>query len=238
MNIKEKYFNKEFLKKNLSSFILIGCTAILITITGIYFKQSFFRMLPLYISLMVAQLQSRVNRYGSLLGSMNSLIYAAVYVYYALYGSVLSALLVSFPIQLLTFIRWNKNKWEQSTVLKRMKPKYLILLLLLFAVVLIVMWWALPLLGAQYVFLDSTATVLGTLTSFLTMFAFVEYTFFMVAGCVLNLVLYIQMLQDSPETITFLVFGVYSLICAVIGAVRATKLYKSQQKTLTESSEE
>lgn len=228
--------NKEFLKKNLPSFILIVCTAILITVTGILFNQSFFRILPLYISLFVANLQSRVNRYGSLLGSINSLIYAGVYVYYGLYASVLSALLVSFPIQLLTFIRWNRNKWEQSTVLRRMKPKYMALLLTGFAVLLVAMWFILPKLGAQYVFLDSTVTALGTLTSFLTMFAFVEYTFFMVVNCFLNLILYIQMVPDSPDTITYLVFGIYSFICAIIGAVSATKLYKSQQKNLAENS--
>ncbi len=224
--------NKVFLKKHLSSFILIGVTAILITVTGIWFKQSFFRILPLYISLIVANLQSRVNRYGSLLGSANSLIYAGVYVYYGLYASVLSALLVSFPIQLLTFIRWNKNKWEQSTVLRRMKPKYMALLLTGFAVLLGAMWFVLPKLGAQYVFLDSTVTVLGTLTSFLTMFAFVEYAFFMVVNCFLNLVLYIQMVPDSPDTVTYLVFGVYSFICAIIGAVSVVKIYKAQQQPL------
>lgn len=221
---------KETIKKNLPSFLLIGCTAVLITVTGIKFNQSFFRILPLFISLFVANLQSRVNRYGSLLGSINSLIYAGVYVYYGLYASVLSALLVSFPIQLLTFIRWNKNKWEKSTVLRRMKPQYLALTLAGFAVVLAAMWFVLPKLGAQYVFLDSTVTVLGTLTSFLTMFAFVEYAFFMVVNCFLNLILYIQMVPDSPDTVTYLVFGVYSFICAIIGAVSVIKIYKEQQK--------
>ena len=221
---------KETIKKNLPSFLLIGCTAVLITVTGIKFNQSFFRILPLFISLFVANLQSRVNRYGSLLGSINSLIYAGVYVYYGLYASVLSALLVSFPIQLLTFIRWNKNKWEKSTVLRRMKPQYLALTLAGFAVVLVAMWFILPKLGAQYVFLDSTVTVLGTLTSFLTMFAFVEYAFFMVVNCFLNLILYIQMIPDSPDTVTYLVFGVYSFICAVIGAVSVIRIYKEQQK--------
>ena len=221
---------KETIKKNLPSFLLIGCTAVLITVTGIKFNQSFFRILPLFISLFVANLQSRVNRYGSLLGSINSLIYAGVYVYYGLYASVLSALLVSFPIQLLTFIRWNKNKWEKSTVLRRMKPQYLALTLAGFAVVLVAMWFVLPKLGAQYVFLDSTVTVLGTLTSFLTMFAFAEYAFFMVANCFLNLILYIQMVPDSPDTVTYLVFGVYSFICAIIGAVSVIRIYKEQQK--------
>ena len=221
---------KETIKKNLPSFLLIGCTAVLITVTGIKFNQSFFRILPLFISLFVANLQSRVNRYGSLLGSINSLIYAGVYVYYGLYASVLSALLVSFPIQLLTFIRWNKNKWEKSTVLRRMKPQYLALTLAGFAVVLVAMWFVLPKLGAQYVFLDSTVTVLGTLTSFLTMFAFVEYAFFMVVNCFLNLILYIQMVPDSPDTVTYLVFGIYSFICAIIGAVSVIRIYKEQQK--------
>lgn len=221
---------KELIKKNIPSFLLIGCTAILITVTGIQFNQSFFRILPLFISLFVANLQSRVNRYGSLLGSINSLIYAGVYVYYGLYASVLSALLVSFPIQLLTFIRWNKNKWEKSTVLRRMKPLHLALTLSGFAVLLVLMWFVLPKLGAQYVFLDSTVTVLGTLTSFLTMFAFVEYAFFMVVNCFLNLILYIQMVPDSPDTVTYLVFGVYSFICSVIGAVSVVKIYKEQQK--------
>ena len=221
---------KETIKKNLPSFILIGCTAVLITVTGIKFNQSFFRILPLFISLFVANLQSRVNRYGSLLGSINSLIYAGVYVYYGLYASVLSALLVSFPIQLLTFIRWNKNKWEKSTVLRRMKPQYLALTLAGFAVVLVAMWFILPKLGAQYVFLDSTVTVLGTLTSFLTMFAFAEYAFFMVVNCFLNLILYIQMVPDSPDTVTYLVFGIYSFICSIIGAVSVIRIYKEQQK--------
>lgn len=227
--------NKKFIKKNMPSFILIGITAILITVTGILFNQHFFRILPLYISLFVANLQSRVNRYGSLLGSINSLIYSGVYIYYGLYASVLSALLVSFPIQLLTFIRWNKNKWEKSTVLRRMKPKYMALLLTGFAVLLVLMWFILPKLGAQYVFLDSTVTALGTLTSVLTMFAFVEYSFFMVVNCFLNLILYIQMVPDSPDTVTYLVFGVYSFICAIIGAVSVVKIYTAQQNELPEN---
>ena len=93
-------------------------TGILITISGIYYKQNFLRILPLYNSLIIALLQSRVNRYSNLLGSINSILYAAVYFYYGLLASAFQALLFSFPMQLITFIRWNKNKWEKSTVLR------------------------------------------------------------------------------------------------------------------------
>ena len=84
----------------------MACTGVLITVTGVYFNQSFLRILPLYNSLVIASLQSRVNRYSNLLGSINSLLYTVVYFHYNLYASALSALLFSFPMQMITFIRF------------------------------------------------------------------------------------------------------------------------------------
>lgn len=208
----------------------MGCTAILITVAGIYFNQSFFRILPLYISLVIGLLQSRVNRYASLLGSMNSLLYGVVYFYYNLYGSVFSAVLFSFPIQLLTFIRWNKNKWEHSTVLRKLNMKQRILLTIGYFIGLIAMWFVLPLIGSEYVFLDSATNLLGIIIYFLTMFAYVEYTFLMLINGVISIILYITMLQDTPETVTFLIYSVYSFICIVFAFFEAKKLYDSQRK--------
>ncbi|MBQ4604555.1 MAG: nicotinamide mononucleotide transporter, partial [Clostridia bacterium] len=135
-----KTVNKKNSKKDIFIFILMGITAILITVAGIYFHQSFLRILPLYISLIVGLLQSRINRYASLLGSINSLLYGAVYFYYGLYGSVFSAILFSFPIQLLTFIRWNKNKWNNSTMLRKLTAKQRVLMALSFIAALVAMW--------------------------------------------------------------------------------------------------
>ncbi len=211
----------------------MGCTAVLITISGIIYNQSFLRILPLYVSLFIALLQSRINRFASLIGSVNSLLYAAVYVHYNLYGSGLSALLFSFPIQLLTFIRWNKHKSGHSTILRQMSRRNLILLLLGFSVVLVAMWFLLPLIGSQYVFLDSATTLLGILIYFLTMFAYVEYPFFMLINGAVNIFLHIQMLKDSPEIMPFLIFAVYSFICTVFAFFEARKLYKIQQQNKT-----
>lgn len=220
----------EFSKKNIFIFILMGCTAILITVAGIYFQQNFLRILPLYISLVIGLLQSRINRYGNLIGSINSLLYGAVYVHFNLYGSAFSALLFSFPIQLLTFIRWNKNKWGHSTVLRKMTWKQRILLLLGFIGALAALWFLLPLIGSQYVFLDSATTLLGILIYFLTMFAFAEYTFLMFINGAIGIILYITMLRDTPETVTYLIYSVYSFICTVFAFFEAKKLYDSQQK--------
>lgn len=224
---KEK--NSSLSPKNIFIFVLMGVTAVLITAAGIYFHQSFLRILPLYISLIIALLQSRVNRYASLLGSLNSLLYGAVYIYYNIYGSAFSAFLFSFPIQLLTFIRWNKNKWEHSTVLRKLSGKQRILIAAGFAVALAAMWIILPLIGSQYVFLDSVTNLIGILIYFLTMFAYVEYTFLMIINGVIGTALYITMLVDMPEMTTYLIFSVYSFICIVFAFFKARKLYDSQQ---------
>ncbi len=220
---------KSFSKKDIFIFSLMALTAVLITVAGVVYNQNFFRILPLYVSLIIGMLQSRVNRFASLLGSANSLLYGAVYIFYNLYGSAFSAILFSCPIQILTFIRWNKNKNGESTQLRRLSVKWRIILLAGFALLLIALWLLLPLIGSQYVFLDSATTLLGILIYFLTMFAFVEYTSFMIINGIINIFLYIQMLPDSPETMTYLIFSVYSFICICFAFFEARKLYRIQQ---------
>ena len=51
--------------------VLMACTAVGITVTGVVYHQQFWRMLPLYVSLFVMLLNTRVNRYGLLVGSLN-----------------------------------------------------------------------------------------------------------------------------------------------------------------------
>ncbi|MBR2869747.1 MAG: nicotinamide mononucleotide transporter [Clostridia bacterium] len=215
--------------KNIFIIVLMVCTAVAITVTAIHNKQDFLQILPLYVSLIIALLQSRVNRYSSLLGSMNSLLYGVVYFIFNIYGSALSAVFFSCPIQLLTFIRWNKNKRGESTLLHRMSWKQRILLLLGYVFSVAAMWIILPLLGSEYVFLDSITTLLGIFIYFLTMFAFVEYTVLMLVNGVLGIALYLTMLPESPEIATHLIFSVYSLICIIFAFFEANKLYKSQQ---------
>lgn len=111
-----------------------------------------------------------------------------------------------------------------------MSWKQRILLLLGFIGALAILWILLPLIGSQYVFLDSATTLLGILIYFLTMFAFVEYTFLMIINGAIGILLYITMLQDTPETVTYLIYSVYSFICTVFAFFEAKKLYDSQNQ--------
>ena len=216
-------------KKSIIIYILMGITAVLITAIAIYNKQDFLQIMPLYVSIVIGMLQSKVSRFASLLGSINSIFYAAVYFIFNIYGSAFSALFFSCPIQILTFIRWNKHKRGGSTELRQMTLKQRILLSLGFICALAVMWFVLPLLGSEYVFLDSVTTLLGIVIYFMTMFAYVEYTALMVINGAIGIALYIQMLGKTPGIETHLIFSVYSLICIIFSFFEARKLYKKQQ---------
>ena len=217
------------LAKNIIIISLMVCTAVLITVSSVKTGQSFLRVMPLYVSLFIALLQSRVNRFASLLGSVNSIVYGIVYFHYGLYGSALSAVLFSCPIQMLTFIRWNKNKRGATTLLRKLSWGKRGLLALGFCVALAAMWILLPMAGAKYVFLDSVSTLLGIIIYFLTMFAFVEYTVLMIINGLIGIFLNVVMVNDSPEIWPFLIFSVYSWICISFAFFEARRIYSVQQ---------
>lgn len=62
------------------------------------------------------------------------------------------------------------------------------------------------------------------------MFAFVEYTFLMIINGVIGIALYVQMLGETPEMTTYLIYSVYSFICIVLAFFQAKKIYDNQQK--------
>lgn len=216
------------IKKILMSALMIG-SAIAIVVAAIMFKQSFWRISPLFVSLTIALLQSKANRYHALIGGINSLLYFVVYLYYGLYGMAFYALFVSCPIQIITFVMWNRNSWKDTTVFRKMSIKYRFIIFVAFMMALVLIQYVLKQFNSDYALLDSTITLMGILTSFLTMFAFVEYTWLMIISGVINIILYVVMLKESPEQATYLIFSVYSFICQVIGFFKVRKIYKQQQ---------
>lgn len=221
---------KRIAKENLPRICLVAAAAVLITVTGILYRQSFIRILPLYISLFVAILQSRANRYANLLGGINSLLYMVVYLYLGLYASAGYALLFSCPVQLVTFIRWSRRKYGQSTQFRRLTGKQRILILSAFLFSFGILFAVLRAMGSDYQILDSLSSLLGITISLLTMFAYIEYTWLMLPSGILSIFLNAATMAAHPEQITYLIFSFYSMICVSLQFVRVKKLYAEQQK--------
>ncbi len=223
---------KTFAKENAPRLCLMGITAVLITVTGIVFRQSVIRILPLYISLVIGLLQSRANRFAPLLGGFNSLLYMIVYLYLGLYASAGYALLFSCPVQLLTFVRWSRQKYKDSTQFRAMSWKWRAVVAVGYGAAVTVLCLALNMLGSDYSLLDSLSSLLGILVSFLTMLAFVEYTWLMLPSAVINICLDFSVMQAHPEQITYVIYAFYSLICVTIGFFRVRKLYAEQRSQI------
>lgn len=212
----------------MTTLILMGITCMLITVTCIPSGQSFVRIMPLYISLIISFLQSRVNRLAPLLGGINSLLYAAVYVYYQLYASALYSVLVSCPLQIVTFLHWRGRAYGSSVRFRRMTAVQRILTAAAFAVSWIVLYVTLSAIGSSYLLLDNTATLLGVFITVLTLLAFIEYTWLMLPNIVIQLALYIVMLQTQPEQLPYLIYTVYAFVCSTMAFVNARLLYREQ----------
>lgn len=224
-------------RENIFTLITVFAAFIFITFTGVIFHQSIFRMLPLYVSLAVSAMQSRVNRYASLVGGVNSIIYAAVYMHYNLYASAMYAMLMSFPLQIVTFVLWSKQPWKQSTMLKKLtcKMRAAVVAGAIAAWVLVCVF--LSGTTSSYRELDTAVTVTGIVATVLTMLSYCEYTAAMVVSGMLSIILYLFMIKDSPEQITFLGYSVYSLVCSVTAFIRVRKIYDEQQTDKIKSEE-
>lgn len=219
-----------FNRKNLVTLILMFITAVGITVSMILCDSKILMVLPLYISLFISLLQTRINRYAPLIGGINSILYFVVYMYMGIPATAFYALLFSCPLQIITFIRWTKNKRGSSTLLRKMSLKTRLWVTIAFAAAWAIVFGASSLVGSDFAILDTTSSMLGILTTFLTMFAFIEYTVLQLISGSISIALYINMLcTGNTDRMPFLIYSAYSLICIILAVIRATKLYNDQR---------
>ena len=219
--------NKQKLLKMPMLWIALGLLAVVIA-CGIIFKTHPIQVIPLCISCFVMLLQARVNRFAFLLGGLNSIIYTFASISMKLYASAASALLMSFPLQIITFINWNKNTKDGVTETKKLSTKNRLWLFggmvglwgLLFAVFMG--------LDSPYMLLDNTATVLGVVTTVLCMVRYSEYAILQLVGSCISLSTYIVMTLDDISNIVWIIYTAYSLVCTAIAFITMNK--RSVQK--------
>lgn len=217
-------------KLPIGTLVLTAICAVAIAVTGIVFQQSFFRILPLFISLGIGVLQSRASRYAPLIGSFNSILYGIIYIGFGLYANAANAFLVSFPFQLVTFLRWKKRAYKHSTRFQNLKLWHWCVLAGGLAVSFILTNFVLAAADSSYRILDNSSTLLGLAVSVLTVFAFREYTWLMLINGLLTIGLYVAMAADDLAQITYIIYAVHSLICVTVQFFCVRKLYREQKE--------
>lgn len=218
------------------SFIMVGITFILITVTAFFNTNDLFIIVPLYVSLIVMLLQSGANRYAFLLGGLNSLLYAAVNVYIGLYASAASAALVSCPLQLVTFFNWRKRAYGKSAVFKKLGIKRMLLLVAICVALWFLMWAIFSLFHSSYMIFDNTLTLIGIVTTVLCALTYIEYTYLQIVSLGIGIVLYAIMLKERPIQLTYLIYNVYAMICSMRAFLKMNRLYIEQNTVRKEIS--
>ena len=203
---------------------------ILIVSVSIAVKQPPFMTLPLTVSIFIMLLQTSVNRYAFLIGGLNSIIYAIVYMCMGVYASAWFALLFSCPLQIMTFLNWKKNAYKNSTVLKSLSTKARIILSIATAICLVVVFLILYKNGNTYAILDSMSSVLGVLVTFLSLLAYKEYPFVNLISGIIAIFLNTQICINDFSYLPYLIYSIYSFICIAITALSTHKLYKVQNE--------
>lgn len=209
--------------------IIIILTGLAILVSGIYFKQEFFLMIPLFVSLFVMSFQSEANRIGSLIGAINAVIYTAAYLYMGVYVSAVSSFFMSVPLQLATFFNWKKNAYKKTVIFKKMSVKMRVISLAALFVLWSISAGVLTLFNYEYAIFDTVTFLLGLAVSILTMLAYIEYTYLWIVSAVTGLIVNIQMVINNPKEITYLIYGVYALYCVIVAFINVQKFYKEQQ---------
>ena len=213
--------NKKIYK--LPMFWMALCLLVVIITCGIIFKTHPIKVVPLCISCFVMFLQAIVNRYAFLLGGLNSIIYGFTGIAMKMYSSAANAFLVSFPLQVITFINWHKNTKDGETETKKLNTKARLGLLGGMIVFWGILFLIFSFLDSPYIILDNTITVLGFVSTALCMFRFSEYAILQLVGSCVSFVTYIIMTVDDISNIVWIIFTAYSLVCTVVAFITMNK---------------
>lgn len=212
--------------------IVLIITYILIITSAIIYKQPFYRLLPLLVSGIVMTLQASANRYGYLLGGLNCILYTIVYIHIKTYMSAVSAFFTSMPIQLFTFFYWHRHSYKKSVVFKKMSAKSRIIAIILFLIVAVICISYLRQINSGYAILDSLTSLMSIFISFLTLFAYVEYTYIWPVSAFCNVLLCYKVFLNEPSQITYLISAIYSLYCVINALINVNKIHNIQKKEI------
>lgn len=218
------------LRGRIFKYVLISLTAVAITVAAVLTKCPVYRIIPLYVSLMVMYLQTKASRFSFLLGGCNALYYGIVYVALGLYGMAMYNAFVACPIQIVTYIRWKRRTVANATVLKRLTAGQRIGGVLAFAAAWTALYFVLRVFGSEYLILDNSVTLISVCANVASLLYLIEFPYIQCVSYVVNIALYIQMIRDDARQWTFLIYAVYALVCVVISAVYMQKLYNWQRK--------
>ena len=208
-------------------------TAVLIIVFSYLRQQTFIKTLPTLVTLVVQILLSYANRFGFLLGGINALVYGISYFDEGLYFSFVSAVLISAPIQIYSFLNWSKKQIKANrTELKLLSPKMRIAIIGGTVAAWLAVFFGLSglFVTAQLPAFDSFSFVAGTVVSLLAAFRYVESQYLSAFSCCMAIIMWIIICTRNPSNVNYLIISVYNLFMILKAAINWTEQYIEDKK--------
>lgn len=226
--MNSKFYN---VIKPIIDYTLMAVCFVMIIITGIKEKSHPISVWPLINSLFIMILSMRAYRIAHLLGSINCLIYSIGFFMIGMYGSLISTLCVSFPLQFITFFVWGKRKFKRATMFRKLPIIWEIVLTIgVIGACIVGAMLIGNIEGARQSTLDSICMVLGIIIPFMSMFALVETIIFDIINTSVSFIMWILIIIADPMQMPYLVSAIFNTYCVVFRAITWVQLYRIQQK--------
>lgn len=226
--MNSKFYN---VIKPIIDYTLMAVCFVMIIITGIKEKSHPISVWPLINSLFIMILSMRAYRIAHLLGSINCLIYSIGFFMIGMYGSLISTLCVSFPLQFITFFVWGKRKFKRATMFRKLPIIWEIVLTIgVIGACIVGAMLIGNIEGARQSTLDSICMVLGIIIPFMSMFALVETIIFDIINISVSFIMWILIIIADPMQMPYLVSAIFNTYCVVFRAITWVQLYRIQQK--------
>lgn len=79
---------------------------------------------------------------------------------------------------------------------------------------------------------------MGMLSTVLAMLSFKEYYYFQLASLCISTTVFIVMMPQHPEQLTYLIYNCYAAVCSLKAGYNMKRLYREQQSKKAEQAEQ
>jgi len=228
--MEKKKLTKPEIAKKIFVYCLMTATLVLMIVFSIQKQTPVIKLIPCCISIVVQFFNSSANRYAKLIGGCNCILYSIGYMMDGLWGSFLNAILISSTIQFITFARWNKNKYKQSTIYRSFSftNKMLVYLLtIMVSIGSIAVFRIIP--NSNLPICNGILFGISLSSLILIIFGYVEGMKIGVLNCIISLGMYVYItIYQDPGDIHYIFIDTYNLIMTSMCLMTWLKLYKEQ----------
>ena len=227
---------KEFKDWTLFEKLLLCLSIVMIIISGIYSKSSFFTIFAALSGIITALLLSKGKIIGQMSGIISCTLYLIISFKNSYYGEVLIYLLLKIPMYIMGTLSWLKHKDRKTNTvsINDISKKEWLIVLLTSLLIFIIMYYLLRVFNTSELLISTISVVIGLIATYL-LFRRSKYGFiFYVLGDVIMMMLWgAPILKGNLTLLPMLINPIINMINDSYGIYNWRRLEKIQKFSKT-----